>query len=642
MSNALSNVKKLTDIVSVKDARFAGGAKGDGITDDTAAVIAAHTYANAAGVSVSYDGISSIALQADAQIPVKTSVDFCGAQIVIAGGVAVSPSFSTFNNLFLVTDDACPLVSVTGAVLAANLVVGAMFPTLGLFDGHGYAKITCALQVPNRAKTGTQNYTQSFKVNRNGRVSHPLSADISAHAAAITVDYRKTSKKRLTLENISLTEGAWNNQRIFRISRCNVEINNFPVLFDAPGAAFDNICELISIDNASDISINGFVTTGRPVTTTEGSYCLAIYGGADIYVDKMNALTGWGAVGTNDINGLHFSNSVINRIDCHSSAHNIFADNCDLHESGMVYGWGGGVLSVKNSRAYRCSVIATRSDYGGTFFGSLVVDGVEVSHNGTSTYTAVDLATNALGASSAVYAPATIEVANLKRVGKASANNPELIPVAVKVLDAASVVYAPARIAVSNVGCFPLWRFGLRVDVLNMEANPSTTATRITVANSHADVAANGAASVLSTGILDYDAIRVPTTLVRPNVKTNGCENIAVRMRSTANCDVRLVDTDINAVVTLSGSANRVILDACRLRAMASGFVNAPIGAATSSTSGFTTLRDCEISALAYDLSAVAALQGNTIQQGASQPILPATVTPALAFSGWQKAAIFS
>jgi hypothetical protein len=442
-----------------------------------------------------------------------------------------------------------------------------------------------------------------------------------------------------------LTEGSWNNQRIFRISRCNVEVNNFTMLFDSPGTAFNNICELISIDNASDILVNLFNTTGRPVSTTVGSYCLAIYGGADIYVDRMNALTGWGAVGTDDINGLHFTRSVINRIDCHSSGHNIFADDCDLHEAGVVYGWGGGVLSVKNSRAYRCSVIATREDYGGTFFGSLIVDNVETSNNFTSTYTVIDLANNALGASTPVFAPVTIEVANLRRVGKATANSAELIPIAIKVLNATSVVYAPISIKATNITCAHAWRFGLRIDILNMEGSSSLNGylTRIMVSDCYPESVANGAASVLTSGILDYDSLRTPTNAVRPMLKVSDSDHIAARIRNPINVDIRMSNTGINAIVVNTDSATKptVVIDACRLLSPAAGFSVAPIGASTSGANGYTILRDCEIAGL-FDLSLAAALQGNTIRTGANQPTLPATVTAALAFSGWQKSGAFS
>lgn len=626
---------KLGEVVSVKDF----GAKGDGVVDDTAASLAAHTYANSVGMPVSYQGMARIALQANAQIPVKTSVNFHGCEIVILGGVAGAPSFNTFNDLFVVTDDACPLTTVTGAVAAGNLGKGSLFPTLGLFDGHGYALVECALQVPNRAKTGTANYTQSFKINRSGRASAPLSADLSAYAAAITVSYRKTSAKRLTLENLAVVEGAWNNQRILKISRCNVEVKNFPFLFTGAGTAFDNICEIISIDNASDIFIDGFVTTGRPVTTTSGSYCLAIYGGADIYVDKMNALTGWGAVGSNNVNNLHFTRSVLNRIDSHSSGHNLFADNCDLHEKGMVYGWGGGILSVKNTRLHRCPAVATREDYGGTFFGDIVVTNCETENSTTSTLYVVDLLTNPLGASTAVYAPTTISVSNVKRTGKASGNNAELVPVAVKVRGATDVVYAPTSVDVRSITSHPSWRFGLRLDTLNLEANQSNPVTAISFADVYPDVAATSA-----TGVLDLASIRTPTTPVRPTIRGSNADNIHIQNLAAANLTISLNNVGLNGlkVDTAAAAQPTVTINGGKLAIAASGYTNAPIGGGTSGTSGYTTLNGVEIPAVAFDLSLVAAFIGCTVRNGATPPLLPFGVTASLAFTGWRKAGAFA
>lgn len=610
----------------------------DGVADDTLHVLAVHTFANLIGYTVSYEGLKKIAIQADAQIPVKTSVDFANAEIVVLGGVVADPSFSDFNEMFLVSDDDCPLVTVTGAVTSTNLTKGAMFPTLGLFNGHGYALLECALQVPNRDKTGTQNYTQSFKVNRNGRVSLPLSTDASAHAAAITVKYRKTSKKRLKIENVHVREGTWNNQRIFKIERCNVEVNGFTLLQEADGT-FDNVCELVCILDASDIDINRYVTTGRPTTGSEGSYSLAIYGGADIYVDRMNALTGWGATGTNNINGLHFTRSILNRVDVHSSGHNVTADDCDLHEAGMVYGWGGGVWSLKNSRLHRCSGISTRQDYGGTFFGDIVVADVETENNFTSTYRLVDLETNPLGASTPVSAPQTISIHNVKRTGKASANNAEFIPVALKIRGATDVVYAPSSVTVRNVTCFPLWRFGLRLDTRNMEGNLLTSTMMLEVSGVYPDTSATS-----TTGILDFASIRTPTTAVRCTVRAADADNIHIQNTSQANLDIKLTNVGVNGVATDLAAPTQpvVLLNGCTLRTAASGYTNAPIGGNSVSPSAHTVLKDCDIHAVAFDLSRIGAAIGNTVRNGANQPLLPSGVTNTLLFTGWRATGMFS
>ena len=626
---------KLAQTVSIKDF----GAVGDGVTDDTTAVIAAHTYANTVFAEVSYAGCTQVALQANAQIPLQTSVDFAGCQLVILGGINTPPSFSTFNNLYVVTDPACPLVTVTGSVLATNLTAGALFPTLGLFDGHGYAFLECGFQIPNRAETGTTNYQQAFKVNRNGRVSSPLSADISAFAGAITVTYRKTSERRLVIKNVSLMEGAWNNQRVFYIQRCNVEVDNFTMMFT--GGTFDNIQNIIKIEHGSDITIRNFISTGRPVTTTAGSYNLDIFGGADIIVDNMNALTGWGATGTNHINGVKFVNCVLNRLDAHGGGHNVFAENCDLHESGMVYGWGGGILSVKNCRLNRCNAIATRGDYGGQFFGDLVVADCETTNNNTATMLVVDLETNPLGASTPVNAPRTITVSNVTRSSSASTTGTtEFVPVRIRIKDASSVVYAPNLIKVDNINYHRGWRFGLRIDTLNMEANPiSGGLMQVVCSNIFASIAATS-----TTGVLDYPSIRVPSSPVQPFFFISDCDNIHLSCQSANNAQVRISDCAINAIAVNAGAAVQptVLIRDCRLLAPASGYSpTIPVGGSRSGNNNYTTILGCDISATAWDLSLISAAQGNVIRNGTTTPSLPSGVTVTDIFAGWRAAGAF-
>lgn len=618
---------------------LAFGVVGDGVTDDTAALIAAHTFANTNNLEVTYSGIPSVAIQANAQIPLQTSVDFAGCELVILGGVNTPPSFSTFNNLYVVTDPACPLVTVTGAVSAANLTAGALFPTLGLFNGHGYAFLECGFQIPDRAETGTMNYQQAFKINRNGCASLPLSANISAFAAAITVTYRKTSERRLTIKNVSLMEGAWNNQRVFYIQRCNVEVDNFTLLFT--GGTYDNIQNIIKIEHGSDITIRNFISTGRPVTTTDGSYNLDIFGGADIIVDNMNALTGWGATGTNHLNGVKFVNCVLNRLDAHGGGHNVFAENCDLHESGMVYGWGGGVLSVKNCRLNRCNAIATRDDYSGQFFGDLVVADCETTNNNTATMIVVDLEANPLGASTPVHAPRTITVSNVTRSSSASTTGTtEFVPVRIKVKDSSSVVYAPNLIKVDNINYHRGWRFGLRIDTLNMDSSPiSGGLMQVVCSNIYASVAATS-----TTGILDYPSILTPGTPVQPVFFISDCDNIHLSCKSGNNAQIRISDSAINAVSVDPAAAVQpnVLIRDCRLLTVASGYSPlVPVGGSRSGNNNFTAITGCDISASSWNLSLISAAQGNTIRNGTTTPTLPGGVAPVDIFTGWRAAGAF-
>jgi len=617
---------------------------GDGETDDTAAVEAAHDLANLFGAPVSYAGLSAIAIQANAAIAVKTPVDWAQCLLVLLGGVEETPAFaSPYNELYIVSDDDCPVVEVTGSQDAANLVAGSLFPTLGIFDGHGYARVTCGLQVPDRAKTGTMDYSQAFKVNREGRVSHPLSTDISDHAAAITVRYRRTSARTLTLRNLSVVEGPWNQQRLLVVRRCNVVIEDTTLLPATEEGQFTQVNALIYLDDVSDVIIRRFITTGRPSAT--GAYSLQVDGGADIWVENMNALTGWGATGCNDVSGLHYRGCVINRLDAHSSGHNIFVTDCDLHRYGVVYGWGGGVISVRDSRVFDTWVVTNRSDYGGSFFGEIIVDNVEVNYAGTVSYHVVDLATfgGGLGASSAVYAPRTIRVSNVTRAGKANGNSAPLVPLRIKVRQAGDVVYAPASILVSDIMSTTLpggWRFSLHLDVLNLERAPGAAATT-TVAISHVQPTS---AATSETGLIDFDSIHTPTDKVLLRVFVNDCDNFHARIRLDNTPVVRIHDSGVNGVMTpTTGTMARVAFKGCWMLVGASGYTTVPLGGGRSSTFAYTSVEGCEFAAAEqFDCSLISLAMGNTVRSGgALTPLLPEACDVDEFFAGFRASGAF-
>ncbi len=620
------------------------GVVGDGIVNDTVAITRYHTFCNTVNATTSYKGLSSILVNANAQISVQTGVDFANIPIKIANGIVGTPvGESTLLKCFIINDPTCPVVTATGSVAAINLVKGSSTPTLGLFDGHGFAQLECAFQVPNRAKTGTMNYTQAFKVNRLGVCSQPLSVDLQAYTAAITVSYRKTSKTRLEVQNIRLEDENFNSFCLLRIERCNVKVSNFTVLTNSESGTYVNADRIISIHSGSDIYIEDFITTGRQVSTSIGSYALEADGAADVYVAKMNALTGWGATGTNNINGLHYINCVLNRVDTHSSAHNIFVDNSTINGMGVIYGWGGGVIKVTNCEVIDAPVIATRSDYGGTFFGDLIASNITVHAPGTSTYYAIDLLSNPLGASTTVACPNKITVNQLNRVSK-SASTAELVPVAIKI-SGTSVVTAPELIDITNIYSLIGWRFGLRLDLFNMERSVSSSVTRLNVSNVHADAVTSGSASVLSTGVLDFASVLTPSTRPGLVASFNDVWNIGFQSKLVTGLTINFSNNSIiNAVVvdTASGTQPTIRYDNCKFTTPASGFTSAPVGGTTSGTSAYTSVQNCEIANSAFDFSLVAALMGNLVRSNGSAITWPAGVTATIAFTGYRKAGFFA
>lgn len=611
-----------------------------GSSDDTEQVRAAHAAANLLGVPVSYAGLEEVSIQANAQIAVHTSTYWDGCRLIILGGYNPTPSYNTFNKMFLVTDPDCPLVD-TGFIAATDpLEQGSRTPSLGVFENHGYVLLEAGFQVPDRAKTGTINYTQSFKVNRYGVVSHPLSVDLSAFAGSVRFQYRLTSVRRLVISGLSLYEGVWNNQHVYDIQRCNVLVEN-TTLIPTPdfSGVYRNTCEIIRFENCSDIEVNGYVTTGRPNDPGYSGYILAIYGGADILTNNVNGVTGWGATGTNRVNGWKVNNCVINRIDVHDSAHNIFVENCDLQDIGLVYGWGGGVISVKNCRAINTSVVSIRSDYGGTFFGNIIIDGVDVTHDGTNRYYVFDGQRYKPGASTPVYLPREIEIRNIRRYGNTLSAVAELTPFDIEVNPAtAGVVYAPRQIIVSDFQSRAGNVFGWRLDVNNMEGAPDNfNVTWIYVDDLHF----NSAVSGVTSGCLDYPNVRAVTNPVQIRAHFNNCWNLGVVSTLDSNNQQWLVNGGSLNVLSVRQTSPycAVRVDGVRMTAAAADIANPVIGSGISGVTNNTVVQNCLIGA-DFNFSSVAALQGNNTWT-TSNPTWPGGVTATLAFTGWRAAGAF-
>ena len=616
-------------IVNVRDY----GAVCNGVFDDTLSIRLAHTVANLSNKKVSYSGIKKIAIKANANIPVNTSVDFCGAEFFIIGGINTPPSYSTFNTLFNIENPETPLVTVEGTS-AGDLTQGSITPTKGLFDGYGFAVLEVPFQIPNRAGTGTVNYEQSFCVVRAGTCTLPLSTDLTAFQSQCKVTYRKTSPQ-IDIHGFYIKEEGWNNQILFSVNRCNVNIYGVTINHEN-GAAYDNIHQLIHVNHASNVHILDYQAFGQNVSQTIGSYVLEVDYGADIRIERMHSTWfGWSSTGTNHVNGLYFSDSTITRVDAHAGGHNVFVDNCVLQDRAIGIGWGGGQVKVTNSSALRTPIVTNRPDYGGTFFGDILIDNIDLEYNITPELIVVDIEA---GASVDTYLPSSIIVRNIHRRGRTSGGGTQgNLSIRVRRRDGSlGKVFAPDLIECSNWTSTNTWFFEALLELASMEQSFNSFRTELVFRNMDCNRVPN-----INNGVLVPIKTNSPAKPVTLYVKADSVDMLLLEFDQATEV-IRQVEVNnslVSGVIVNKAISPQpfISLSNCEFRFPAVGYSgNTPIGGVYTNIDRMTIIKNCLVHAATFDLSGVSSSQGTLFLKGNTTPLIPSTETFETLFSGFK------
>lgn len=370
------------------------GVVGDGIADDTIGLRAYHNYCNLRGIEASYSGLSTIALQADAQIIVNTDWNMNNVKLVLLNGIVPVENWVKRLVTFRVFDPDCVYTTrSTPTFVTANLKKGSYQPTKGYFDDAGYVYVLDGGTRVSGRQFGnpTERYSQSFHIVGNGQTTQALSRTLSNTTDVTTGEaprmlYRRNSARgNLKIRNVRFVyDGSFNFQHIIVIERNNVFVDHVTV--DMPSyAQAEVVNQLIRIYGCASVGISNLQSNGLPTNNgSGGGYVLAIDYAADIYLDRVNTTdntatgNGWGWIGTNHVNGLYVTRSSIGRIDGHAGIHNVFVDKSTFTDVGVTYGWGGGTISVSQCRLLNSSAVFARIDYGNSFWGSIDITDVTI------------------------------------------------------------------------------------------------------------------------------------------------------------------------------------------------------------------------------------------------------------------------
>lgn len=633
------------------------GARDSATINSTEAVRKAHDLANRTGKAVSYAGISTILIDADAKIQINGSVDWGGCEIRSANGIVSSPSYTTHKTMYVVYDPACPLQKMTLNRSLCDLTPNARKPFGNQRDGFaGYYLVETNYKLLNRLRTGLTNYEQCLYLDSEGATALGLGADMTS-ATTVDVRYRASPRKFISLSNFVANPNDFNNQKLFDVQRSFVAINNHMLTSEAPNKLPD-ISALYQFNDVAGILIDGLTGPARNSPdiggTALGTYVINPEGCAGLIMKRLNLTGNKSAIGSNNVNGLKLADSTVIRLDVHSSGFNIEADSVNFLDRGIGIGWGGGYI-----RANRCNlktnlypIISDREDYAGTWFSCVM----EATHCTAETYAARRYAFITLSSFrvdglfpgvgnllTPTYMPDVITVSNCSRINNVLTGNITTQGVRIPVL-AGAQVYAPRIININNINGVMAGsaRFGNRIDLRSMLPHPTGGKTSISITNCEGtDAVPNETFQdeglTLTTGSSNN---LTATNAARFDLTVSGIDSVCIETGCT-NGRIYINNSSVSRIALTSDDATRQALFITGGTAISAfiraGETTAPIGYAASTPTVYfpTCVNGLHISGSNFNLLNASQLQGVHIRTGAAIT-LPTSATPATAFTGWK------
>ena len=409
------------------------GAVGDGVTDDFAAMLATHEYANENGLSVMATKGKSYYIGNKTEgksIPVKTNVNWNGATLVFDDSKILThkrcgcidckmrsaPVFTVVSSL--------PAVSVLDAV-KANLPINSSFDGVGTrkfenwpldYDAivHiGSAERKVFIRMGANADNG-DNINEILLVHKDGTIddSTPVTwnytdmtfADAySAEDEPIVIDGGGAIIK--TVANRPENNDYLQYARNISVRRSNVKVCNFRHVVDeeqefrAPyaGIIFTAKCNNVTYENiVLQAARRKFVASNNQ----QGTYEIGGYAANDIKFFNVNAknffaagdahdyykygvlhkageLGNRGMMGSNYCRNFYFKNCRLVNFDAHKGLGNLTIEDCELQNILIM---GAGNVLIKNTVKYvgrARSVVSYRGDYGASFRGNITIENVE-------------------------------------------------------------------------------------------------------------------------------------------------------------------------------------------------------------------------------------------------------------------------
>ncbi len=372
------------------------GAVGDGVTDDFDAIKRAHEHANEHGVAVKAErGKKYYIAPREDCIPVKTDVDWTGAEFIIDDKSADKDSRVWWYSLFNVKREEEPV----NVEAPENMRVAAGQKKLDLTFGK-----SAMLMIYNdnhndfiRYGTGLTGYKQARQelliVDSNGNIDPSTPVQWEYETVTRIVAY-PTDDRPVLLRGGKFTTIANDDpiamhyyMRNIKIERSNTRVKNVQHYVTGEGDEGSPYGGFYRVDYACDVTFENCVLTAHKAyvnqyNINQGTYDTALNNCNNVkYLNCMqsNDITGptYGVICTDLCKNLYMLGCKLSRFDAHMGVYNATIKDCELGQHVSIT--GGGTLLLENVVTYAKKgtyfnrFITLRHDYGSFFYGDIIV-----------------------------------------------------------------------------------------------------------------------------------------------------------------------------------------------------------------------------------------------------------------------------
>lgn len=367
------------------------GAKGDGVTDDLAAIVAAHAHANEQGLPVRTRADATYHLGTRAlTVVIQTNTDWNTSRFIIDDSQGVE---NHKRSLFEVTSRFDP-VPLSIARLTRGEERLDVHPEQDLLVVVENDQKRVFIRRGLNANAGVPQ-REAFILRRDGTIEGAIEWD---YETVTKVDAQPIDAEPLVLRggifrqiaNQMVQPVGYNYwSRDIAIKRSNTEVEGVTLQITGEGEFGHPYASFLRADRAANITFRNCRIDGRKVYQTIGAagkpVSMGTYGYNSSYVVNYRMIgcrmderaihdtSRWGVAATNFMKNVLVEDCVLSRMDVHQGVSGHYIIRRSILGHAGLNAVGKGLLLVEDSEIHSHRLIAFRSDYGAPWDGEVVV-----------------------------------------------------------------------------------------------------------------------------------------------------------------------------------------------------------------------------------------------------------------------------